>query len=153
MPSTAATTSAAHPCTAPRPWRRRRRSRRSRRAGRGGSRRGVCLWPPGTASSPGWLGESRGWQSRELAGGGLEDADVQNISWCDIARAQDIGPLALPDPPVRTVELVAALDQDLSVAADPPRGLPRRDVALQRQQVVQPTQLLFVRHVVDQPAG
>ena len=62
---------------------------------------------------------------------------------------KDVGPLALADSTVRTVQLIVALDQHLSVASDPARGLARRDFALQGQQVVQAAQLLLLGHVVD----
>src|SRR2546428_429172 len=58
---------------------------------------------------------------------------------------------ALADAAVWPVQLIASLDEHLDLAAEPSRGLARRDLPLQRQQVVESSQLLLVRHVVVHP--
>src|SRR5450631_233819 len=90
--------------------------------------------------------------SKELAGSGLHDANIDELTWRDVAAFQHHGALALPDPTIMPVELVLSLDQDLHVAADPLSGLSRRNASLQEQKVVEPAQLLLVRDVILHPA-
>src|SRR5450759_4507233 len=90
--------------------------------------------------------------SQELASGGLQDANIDELTWRDVAAFQHHGALALPDPSVMPVELILSLDQDLHVAADPLSRLPRCNASLQGQEVVQAAQLLLVRDVILHPA-
>src|SRR5712672_2163874 len=90
---------------------------------------------------------SRRRKSHELAGRGLEDANVHQLTGRDVTAFQHYRPLALPDPTVRSLQLVAALDQDLDVTADPSRRLLCRDRSLQRKQLIEPAQLLVLRDV------
>src|SRR5579864_9572289 len=86
--------------------------------------------------------------AQQLTRGGLQDAHVDDVAGRDSSAPQHDGPLALADPTVWPVQLVAPLDQDLDVASDPALRLARRDAALQGEQVVQAAQLLLARHVI-----
>jgi hypothetical protein len=62
---------------------------------------------------------SRRRQSSQLAGGGLQDSQVDDLARLDARPLQNDRALSLANPAVGAAELVATLDQDLSRSSDP----------------------------------